>query len=330
MDHSQEEASLKKKLQGFLTEMLKLGTVKGFKHFAMYMRGREEMVLSVVNTPQALSSSLPSNPVSIQSDHRKMSKSGSFSSNNLPYDQRSLMLSMRSQVILSTHGVKDVGLPPASPSEEESLPTDERSTLFLIAGYGRYNCPYVWVRSNHERLVKLTGESREKDCPLKLKSTLKWKDNEVFVWDIIAELVKLCTYPAPRNPFEIDFNYFNLLPLQEKVLASASMVNVLQKILLYTPDHKPFAGQVFEELQLITKQHFAALESLVKEQGLPILKQQQQQQQQQRSQPSQELGRTRTSSYNYPQSVPAPQTYQTNAPVSTQSYSHQQKTRAMF
>ncbi|WAR27876.1 hypothetical protein MAR_013580, partial [Mya arenaria] len=241
MDHSQEEASLKKKLQGFLTEMLKLGTVKGFKHFAMYMRGREEMVLSVVNTPQALSSSLPSNPVSIQSDHRKM---------------RSLMLSMRSQVILSTHGVKDVGLPPASPSEEESLPT---------------------------RLVKLTGESREKDCPLKLKSTLKWKDNEVFVWDIIAELVKLCTYPAPRNPFEIDFNYFNLLPLQEKVLASASM-------------------------------HFAALESLVKEQGLPILKQQQQQQQQQRSQPSQELGRTRTSSYNYPQSVPAPQTYQTNAP----------------
>lgn len=54
---------------------------------------------------------------------------------------------------------------------------DDKSTLFLIAGYGRYNCPYVWVRSNHERLVKLTGESREKDCPLKLKSTLKWKDN---------------------------------------------------------------------------------------------------------------------------------------------------------
>jgi len=54
---------------------------------------------------------------------------------------------------------------------------DERSTLFLIAGYGRYSCPYVWVRSNHDRLVKLTGESREKDCPLKLKSILKWKDN---------------------------------------------------------------------------------------------------------------------------------------------------------
>ena len=36
----------------FLSEMLKMGTVKGFKYFAMYMRGREEMVLSVVNQPQ--------------------------------------------------------------------------------------------------------------------------------------------------------------------------------------------------------------------------------------------------------------------------------------
>jgi len=66
---------------------------------------------------------------------------------------------------------------------------------------------------------------------------------EIFVWDIVAELVKLCTFPSPRNPFQIDFDYFDMLPLQEKVLASAAMVNVLQKILIYTPEHKPFAGQ---------------------------------------------------------------------------------------
>ena len=46
-----QEALLKKKLQGFLSEMLRMGTVKGFKYFAMYMRGREEMVLSVLNQP---------------------------------------------------------------------------------------------------------------------------------------------------------------------------------------------------------------------------------------------------------------------------------------
>jgi hypothetical protein len=32
--------------------MLKMGTVKGFKHFATYLRGKEEMVISVVNEPQ--------------------------------------------------------------------------------------------------------------------------------------------------------------------------------------------------------------------------------------------------------------------------------------
>ena len=54
------------------------------------------------------------------------------------------------------------------------------STLFLLAGYARYNCPYVWVRSNHERLVKMTGtdmeDKNDKDNPLRLKSTVRWKD----------------------------------------------------------------------------------------------------------------------------------------------------------
>ncbi|KAL4220517.1 hypothetical protein ACF0H5_020916 [Mactra antiquata] len=224
------------------------------------------------------------------------------------------MLSVRSQMILSTHGVKDVGLPPASPSEGETLPTDEKSTLFMIAGYGRYNCPYVWVRSNHDRLVKLTGESREKDCPLKLKSTLKWKDNEIHVWDLVAELVKLCTYPAPRNPFEIDFEYFSMLPLSEKVLATAAMVNIIQKILIHTPDHKQYSGLVFEELQLITKEHFKALEKLVQEQGLPVLQQQQQQSQRSRSQSGTVHGQAMSRpSYNYsagPTNMPQAHTQQ--------------------
>ena len=48
---------------------------------------------------------------------------------------------------------------------------------------------------------------------------------------------------------------------------------------------------------MITKQHFAALERLIHEQGLPVL-QQQQQQQQQRSTHGQPSSRVRTSSYN--------------------------------
>ena len=44
--------------------------------------------------------------------------------------------------------------------------------MFLVAGYGKYSCPYVWVRSNHDRLVKLSDNpSFSKDSPLRLKST---------------------------------------------------------------------------------------------------------------------------------------------------------------
>ena len=66
---------------------------------------------------------------------------------------------------------------------------------------------------------------------------------DIYVWDVIAELVKLSTYPAPRNPFEVDLEFFAALSISEQVLSTAAMVNGLQKILLHTPDDKPFAGK---------------------------------------------------------------------------------------
>ena len=47
-----QESILKKRLQAFLAELLKFGTIKGFKNFAMYLRGREELVISVLNEPK--------------------------------------------------------------------------------------------------------------------------------------------------------------------------------------------------------------------------------------------------------------------------------------
>ena len=51
-------------------------------------------------------------------------------------------------------------------------------TMFLIAGYARYSCPYVWIRTNHERIVQFSNEdsSEEKDYPLKLKTTSSWQE----------------------------------------------------------------------------------------------------------------------------------------------------------
>ena len=63
------------------------------------------------------------------------------------------------------------------------------------------------------------------------------------LWDIIAELVKLCTYPAPLNPFAVDYSYFDELPLNERVLATGAMVNFLQKVITYQTKDKPYTAK---------------------------------------------------------------------------------------
>ncbi|VDI67347.1 Hypothetical predicted protein, partial [Mytilus galloprovincialis] len=214
---------------------------------------------------------------------------------------RSLLISLRSQMNLNLNAPKGIGLPPASPSDKESN-VDSDTTLFLIAGYARYSCPYVWVRSNHQRLIRLTNDStQEKDSPLRLKSTNKWNSHDIHIWDIIAELVKLCTYPSPMNPFEVDFDYFTTLSLQDRVIATGAMVHCLQNIVLHTQDEKVYASKVFEELQIITKLHFQALQQLVKDGGLPVL-----QQHIARSNPRQRS--TNSGSSRYPSAGPGYQT----------------------
>ena len=51
------------------------------------------------------------------------------------------------------------------------------------------------------------------------------------VWDVIAELVHICTSPSPKNPFAVDLDYFEALPVTERVLASAAMISLLRSIL---------------------------------------------------------------------------------------------------
>ncbi|XP_064615084.1 uncharacterized protein LOC135479220 [Liolophura sinensis] len=268
MNMSKMDQALKKKLQTFLNDMLKFGTVKGFKYFSMYLRGREEMMINILNEPHNLGSrsSEPTSPCILPSD---VNPSSSFTSHNLPYDTQSLLMSQRSQMALSGYGSQGVGLPPASPSEEEPS-KDLNSTVFLIAGYAKYSCPYVWVRSNHERLVRLTGEEGgERDSPLKLKCSAKWKDTDVKIWDVISELIKLCTYPVPRNPFEVDVEYIDCLPLKERVLVTGSLANSLQKIMLHTKDEKHYSGKVFDDLHLVTRKHFEGLQNLVRQKQIP-------------------------------------------------------------
>ena len=64
---------------------------------------------------------------------------------------------------------------------------------------------------------------------------------DIRVWDVLAELVKLCTLPSPHNPFAVDLEYFSSLPLTERVVAEAAMAHFLQMVLLYAGD-KSYSG----------------------------------------------------------------------------------------
>ena len=54
--------------------------------------------------------------------------------------------------------------------------------------------------------------------------------SDTKLWDIIAEVVKLCMYPSPLNPFAVDFKYFEGLPLVQRVIATGAMAHFLQKV----------------------------------------------------------------------------------------------------
>lgn len=256
----------KKRLQGFLNEMLRGGCLKGFKYFALYLRGREELICRVLNEP--MSREIWSYYDSPSSEKTRLKGKSSFTFDSLPpRNEQSLIMSANTQKSLSGYGFMDIGLPPASPSDKDIDLKDDKSTLFLIAAYARYSCPYVWVRSNHERLVSFSGDSsskeKQKDSPLKLKSTAEWKQRDTKLWDIIAEVVKLCMYPSPLNPFAVDFKYFEGLPLVQRVIATGAMAHFLQKVV--ASGNHAYNARVFDDLGEITRRHFKDLQTLVRQ-----------------------------------------------------------------
>lgn len=61
--------------------------------------------------------------------------------------------------------------------------------------------------------------------------------SDIKVWDVLTELVEICTAPCPPNPFAVDLDYFKSLQLPERALASAAMIAFLQKLIASGPHH---------------------------------------------------------------------------------------------
>lgn len=55
----------------------------------------------------------------------------------------------------------------------------------------------------------------------------------IRVWDVISELVCLCTVPSPSNPFALDMRYIKSLPLPDRFLVTGALLNFLEMYVVY-------------------------------------------------------------------------------------------------
>ena len=194
----------------FARETFKLGTLRGFKHFRVELRGREEMLLMFEVHHAALNGTrLTLAPMNLQS-----------------------------------------ALPPASPCQRERIrapwedaPAEpESSTVsYLLAGYAHYNCPLAWVRSGHSLFGPSFQSPAAMDAPCDLQTSAEFKQRTVHAFEFAAELVFATARPAPANPFEIDLAMVEKLPLVEMLLLAGSLASFLRDIQL---SNAPYAHLV--------------------------------------------------------------------------------------
>lgn len=96
-------------LDAFYKDSLRVGTLKCFAHFALYLKGREELLVTVFH--------------------------GLLPSHAPPMAR------------ISISGTMGQGLPPASPASHEQDVHNPEVTVFLVGAYAKYDWPYVWLRS---------------------------------------------------------------------------------------------------------------------------------------------------------------------------------------
>lgn len=103
-------------------EQLRLGTLTGFQYFSCYLRGREELLVTI-NREAPTAAGHPESP-----------------------GQGGLSIAPSPRKPISPD---PLGKPPASPASREITAASDTECVFLIGAYQRYKSPFVWLRSGH-------------------------------------------------------------------------------------------------------------------------------------------------------------------------------------
>mmetsp|Transcript_17048 Transcript_17048/g.34117 ORF Transcript_17048/g.34117 Transcript_17048/m.34117 type:complete len:244 (+) Transcript_17048:130-861(+) len=221
-------------MDAFSKEMLRVGTLRGFMNFSCYLRGREELLITISKRPTTeidnASAANPTVPLQAMSPAKPI--------NSDP-----------------------TGKPPASPAARDALTANSSETecVYLLGAYQRYKSPFVWLRGGN--LDQYSGEDR--DVPLKLQTTTDWVKHKAHVWDVIAELVALTIRPRPENPFAVDFGLLETIPLVQSTLCSAALLSTLHEIL--SEGVSVLDAALMDDMQRLTEMHFMGLRALAED-----------------------------------------------------------------
>ncbi|KAJ2732272.1 hypothetical protein IW152_003947, partial [Coemansia sp. BCRC 34962] len=179
----------------------------GFAHFSVHIRSREEIILRI-HPPSTTTMPISSLTISEHVD-------------KVQATEESRVLFQRVSGMERAPDLSDYAL--------------ERDTgvNFLVAGYPRYKCPYVWLRTDHQRLIipAEEGQDVEKDVPLKLESIDCWRLYDIRPWDVMVEVICTAVVPPPENPFAVDYTYFDKITIEERVVLTGALLEFLRRVI---------------------------------------------------------------------------------------------------
>lgn len=236
------ESTKEERLKELGKECQTIGSLRGFVHFEAYLRGKEELVISIRTTAATT--------------------------------WRMRLLRREST---STEEMKSPPLPPASPCARETEDIKQATdAVFLISTYATYGRPLVWLRSQQQQQTGRTASPRtemtfgENDMPLALTATDAWRRGEsVSAWEIVDELVVLILGESVQNPFAVDFAKIHAMQVGERCLSAGAMANFLWEVCSSRGGRRvsssvsSFSDRILVDIRKLTLEHFSNLLTLV-------------------------------------------------------------------